>query len=580
MRASFARRGEGGGEIVTDTKRVEGNSTLTLYARLEASADEHLNALLALVAESAGADSATLVMLDEKRAGFGRVAIHGSLDGPFARPLVMCAFAMCSPADEGLFVVDDVRANAALAAIPELRADRAPRSFAAVRVRDRDGASAGVLALLSAEPGRFGASARRLLVTSGRVAEGHLATQEDVARLRARHARQLEELVGLRGLVGATAMLPTLRTDLDGIIRSMNASAERCFKVQAADVVGKEPLTAFATDRGGANFSDLLGAARSGGVDERDFTYRRRDGTTFVAQVDASAICDEDGEEVGYAFLIQDVTDRRRAEAALVRHRDELSMTNRELSRLVRLKDAFIAGMSHELRTPMNAMLGFAEALDVGVYGSLDEAQQKAIAEIRSSGEKLRALSDDVIDLFKAESQRLELDIKPIPVAATCRAALNAVQSGAQKKHLAIALRLDGELGTVDADERRLVQILVSLLRAAAGAAAAGGSLGLTVSPHPDEEAVRFTIWDTGPGLSAEARERFFEAFKPVDASGASHAGVSLALARRLIELHRGEVTIESEAGSGMELTVTLPLRYERVSLTTGQWRRPFGSSP
>ena len=546
---------------MTENKRLEGNSTVSLYARLESNADGVVSGLLDAACSATGASASALVLLDETRRRFSRIVTRGPVDGTAARPLFLCALA-----EQGLFVIEDVRRSREAAAVPELRAAGAPRAFASVRLTDEAGEPLGALCVLGSEPSRLDTSALGAL---GGTAQAYLATQEDLARLRARHALHLNELHGLRGVVGATAMLPTITTDLSGVIRTINASAGRCFGFHALQVAGKVALADLAVNGDRETFAALL-ASSDASAEPRDQCFHRHDGSTFFAEVNASPICDDDGEETGYVFVIQDVTERRRADLAVRKHTAALAAANLELSRSARLKGDFIAGMSHELRTPLNAILGFAEALEERVYGALSDDQRRAVGEIRQSGLALQALSDDVLDLFKAEAQHLELDIRPVLVADLARRCLRAMQESPNKKHLATSLRLDGEVGSVEADEARLAQIIVNLWRAAAEAATERGAIGLTVAPHPTEDAVRFTVWDTGMGLSTATRERFFEAFGHTEVGhtgGRSGTGVGLALSRRLIELHGGTVEVESEAGSGTQLTVTLPRRYERPAV-------------
>lgn len=271
------------------------------------------------------------------------------------------------------------------------------------------------------------------------------------------------------------------------------------------------------------------------------------------------------GDEVG--DVVSSFNQLRRVfDVELARHGGALAA----LEETERRRDAWLTTLRHELRTPLNAILGFAEALEERVYGALSDEQRRAVGEIRQSGLALQALSDDVLDLFRAEAQHLDLDIRPVMVADLARRCLRAMQESPNKKHLATSLRLDGDVGSVEADEPRLTQILVNLWRAAAEAATERGAIGLTVAPHPTEDAVRFTVWDTGVGLSTATRERFFEAFGHTEAGhtgGRSGTGVGLALSRRLIELHGGTIEVESEAGSGTQLTVTLPRRYERPAV-------------
>lgn len=538
-------------------------STLSLYGRLEAQADEQLERVLAMLAGALGVGTAVVALLDGPGPRFARFVAHGPVDAAAALPLFLCAVA-----EDDLFVVEDLGATPRFAGVPELREPAAPRRFASLPLRTARGDLHGVLCALDPAPGAFDARAREAMRAAGLVVAGHLASISDVAELRGRHARQLAELHSLRGVLGATAMMAMVTTDALGIIRSVNPAAERCLCARAVDVVGHVPITAFAGDQPGLSLEEVLGEACASDADERDWTYRRRDGSTFVARVAVGAVRDEDGELQGYVFMLQDVTERRRAEQAVRRQRDELANANRELARSTRLKDDFIAGMSRELRTPLNAIMGLAEALEERVYGPLSDEQRKAVAGIRAGGKQLQALGDDVLDLFRAEAQRLELHIAKVHVGDVCRACLQHVQEEARRRHLAVSLRLDEDAGVVDGDGPRLTQNLLTLWLRAIDGASEGGATGLTVTADAAADAVRFTLWDTGVGLTDATRQQLFDAFAPASQDKpAGRAGVGLALARRLIELHHGDIEVESEAGRGTQLTVTIPRHHERVSV-------------
>ncbi|MBN1487514.1 MAG: response regulator [Anaerolineae bacterium] len=271
--------------------------------------------------------------------------------------------------------------------------------------------------------------------------------------------------------------------------------------------------------------------------------------------------------------LVHDITKRRKAEAALQEERAslarrveertaELRAANAELERVGRLKDEFLANMSHELRTPLNAVLGMSEGLDLGVYGSLNLRQHNALRTIHKSGEHLLALINDILDVSKIEAGKLELDIETVPVDSVCIGSLAFIKQMAQEKGLRVSTVFDPAVQTLQADSRRLKQILVNLLSNAVKFTSEGGEIGLTVEGDAEHGVVHFIVWDTGAGIAPEKIGDLFQPFVQLDSRLTrehSGTGLGLTLVQRLAELHRGSVTLESAVGKGSRFTVSLP---------------------
>jgi signal transduction histidine kinase/DNA-binding NarL/FixJ family response regulator len=244
----------------------------------------------------------------------------------------------------------------------------------------------------------------------------------------------------------------------------------------------------------------------------------------------------------------------------------DLSAANAELARAVRAKDEFLAVMSHELRTPLNAILGMSEGLQDEVYGPLNERQLKSLNTIAGSGRHLLSLINDILDISKIEAGRLEWTISAVSADSVCRASLGLIAQAARKKQLRVSYTFDVAVTIIQADARRLKQILVNLLSNAVKFTPEGGAIGLEVVGDAEREMVHFTVWDTGIGIPAEQMDRLFEPFVQLDSSlSREHegTGLGLALVRRLSDMHGGSVAVESKVGQGSRFTVSLP------------WQRP-----
>jgi len=241
-----------------------------------------------------------------------------------------------------------------------------------------------------------------------------------------------------------------------------------------------------------------------------------------------------------------------------------LRAANVELARAVRLKDEFLANMSHELRTPLNAILGLSESLQEYVYGPLNDKQRMTLHTIEESGRHLLSLINDILDLSKIGADKLELQVSWTSIEPVCQASLAFIKQSAHKKKIGLSYTFDNAVTMIQADERRLKQILVNLLGNAVKFTPEGGKVGLEVVGDVERQMLDLTVWDTGIGIRQEDMARLFQPFVQVDASLSrqySGTGLGLALVQRLTEMHGGSVKVESEIGKGSRFTVSLPWR-------------------
>ncbi|MGH7496809.1 MAG: PAS domain S-box protein [bacterium] len=316
----------------------------------------------------------------------------------------------------------------------------------------------------------------------------------------------------------------------------------------------------------------------------------RKDGGEFPLELSLTTWKTEAGAV--YGGIIRDLTERKRIETALVEERrllaqrveertEALSVANAELARAARMKDEFLASMSHELRTPLNAILGLSEALQEQIYGDLNEKQLKALLSIEESGHHLLALINDILDLSKIEAGKLELEIGPVPVESVCQAGLRIIMQMAIRKQLKVSSTFDSAVMTVQADGRRLKQILMNLLSNAVKFTPEHGAVGLEVHGEAEQGWVHFTVWDTGIGIPQKDMDQLFQPFVQLNATLARpHAGtgLGLALVRRMVELHGGSIAVQSEPGAGSRFTVTLPWQESIKPIAKAKLEKPATS--
>jgi len=274
---------------------------------------------------------------------------------------------------------------------------------------------------------------------------------------------------------------------------------------------------------------------------------------------------DAEGQVHGYYALITDISDRKQAEA-------ELQQTNEELARATRLKDEFLANMSHELRTPLNAILGMTEGLMDQVFGPVQREQLKALETIDRSGSHLLELINDILDVAKIESGQIALEPSITSVPLLCQSSVAFIKQQAQKKNLKVTVNLPLHLPDLWVDERRIRQVLINLLNNAVKFTSEGGRITLDVSYHPSKthleepsdkaSSLRIAVSDTGIGIAPEHIHKLFQPFIQIDSAlnrQYTGTGLGLALVKRIVELHGGQVGLTSEVGVGSCFTVDLP---------------------
>jgi signal transduction histidine kinase/DNA-binding response OmpR family regulator len=230
-----------------------------------------------------------------------------------------------------------------------------------------------------------------------------------------------------------------------------------------------------------------------------------------------------------------------------------------ELERAAKFKDQFLSTMSHELRTPLNAVLGFSDLLTEKRYGPLNERQQRYVNHIHTGGKHLLTLINDILDLSKIEAGRLQLSIESVLLTTSFAEVADTMRPLVDKKSHTLVQRASSAL-SVRADGTRLKQVLMNLVGNAIKFTPDGGKIELAAKRVGDF--VRVEVRDSGPGIPPEEQQRIFDAFYRLRRSekAAEGTGLGLAITQRLVELHGGELGVESELGQGSCFHFTLPI--------------------
>jgi signal transduction histidine kinase len=247
----------------------------------------------------------------------------------------------------------------------------------------------------------------------------------------------------------------------------------------------------------------------------------------------------------------------------------DLNRMDQQLSRLYgqieaanRHKSQFLANMSHELRTPLNAIIGFSDVLNERMFGELNPKQAEYVADILSSGRHLLALINDILDLSKIEAGRMELEPSRFDLHTALEATMTLVRERAAHKGLELQLQIAADVTDVDADERKLKQVVLNLLSNAVKFTPPGGRV--TLRANMADHALQIAVADTGPGVAAEDRELIFDEFRQAHAPAGQAregTGLGLALARKFVEMHGGRIGVNGEPGPGATFTFTIPVQ-------------------
>jgi GAF domain-containing protein len=243
-----------------------------------------------------------------------------------------------------------------------------------------------------------------------------------------------------------------------------------------------------------------------------------------------------------------------------VRLFNEIQDKSRQLEIANRHKSEFLANMSHELRTPLNAIIGFSEVLVQGLFGDVNEKQREYLQDVIGSGQHLLSLINDILDLSKIEAGRMELELSTFDLRNALQSGVTIVRERASRHNITLAVSVADDLVEVEADERKVKQIMYNLLSNAVKFTPDGGRVDVTV--RRDNGDVRVEVADNGIGIAEADQARVFEEFQQVGRERSREGtGLGLTLTKRFVELHGGRLTLESSPGKGSTFAFTLPLR-------------------
>ena len=341
----------------------------------------------------------------------------------------------------------------------------------------------------------------------------------------------------------------------------INKAQTNLFRLSdAREALGRTDAEFFTKEHAQQAYADEQEVIRSGipmAAKEEKETWPSGE-ETWVSTTRAP-LFDRSGQIIGTFGISRDITERVRAQ-------EELQTAKEAAEYADRAKSDFLANMSHELRTPLNAIIGFAEILRDEIIGPIRPDQKELVVDIHTSGRHLLNMINDILDLSKIEAGTMELDFEIFSIVDTMEEVNTVVNALASKKQIHLIQEFDRDI-TVTADKTKFKQILYNLLANGVKFTNEGGRV--TTQLEISENSLLVRVIDTGVGITPEDQEMLFQAFTQVDTSKArAHegTGLGLALTKRLVELHGGEIWVESTVGEGSTFSFTLPIQRHAAS--------------
>jgi PAS domain S-box-containing protein len=390
------------------------------------------------------------------------------------------------------------------------------------------------------------------------------AIVRDISQRRAAEEKRREAEERFRLMVESIKDYAIFMLDPEGRVVSWTAAAQKIKQYVCEEIIGKHCSIFYPPELRATKPAEDLEIAKAVGKDEQETWRVRKDGSAFWARIVTHAVRNHAGELVGFSKVVRDLTEAKQAEDRLREMREqhvrELELRNQEVERANQLKTEFLASMSHELRTPLHTIIGFSELLAEELEGPLNEKQKRFTDHIHTDALHLLELINDILDLSKIESGRLELHRETFDLASALEETLSSIRLQGMAKSIRIETKLSIP-GPIFADRLRVKQILLNLLGNALKFTPEGGEV--QVKGVLRDGFLEISVSDTGIGIPKERHGAIFDKFYQVGSTTKGvreGTGLGLAITKALVQEHGGRIYLESEPGKGSRFTFTIPL--------------------
>ena len=377
--------------------------------------------------------------------------------------------------------------------------------------------------------------------------------------------RKAERAIGMLAAIVESAEDAIVSKDLNGIIESWNAGAERLFGFSAHEAIGNSIKIIIPPDRHDEEDVILSRLRQGERIDHFETVRMTKTGEPVDIDLSVSPIRNKQSEIIGASKIARDIRVKKRLEEdrQSLFAKEEEARKRAEAAAIA--KDEFIAQLSHEIRTPLSSILGWTKVLRDADYERSHVI--RAVGTIERSANVQLQLVEDLIDLSKIVQGKMHIELQPVKITDVIDYALETVSPAAAAKSIQIDRSIQTTDGVINADPDRLLQVLWNLLANAVKFTPPGGQVELSVKRI--DHHVELAVTDSGIGIEPQFLPHVFDRFAQASKAGKKHAGMGLGLAivRYFVELHGGSVTANSAGeGKGATFTIVLPSRPANLS--------------
>jgi PAS domain S-box-containing protein len=345
----------------------------------------------------------------------------------------------------------------------------------------------------------------------------------------------------------------------DTSIRYVNDAFTEQTGYSLEDVIGKSSSILRATDSDQGNYLDTWEVVQQGQIWRGTQLSRRKDGSVIMVDASLNPIFAEDGTISSYVSIRRDVTERIQAEQDR-QARAELDAQNHQLQEINKQREEFFSSVSHELRTPLTAVTAFSDILSRNRDGNLSGTQLDQLEVIKRNSRSLISLVEDMLDMSRLSSKSLRIDRLPVEIDEIVQSTVESLGPTARERQQSLGIRSETAGVWIDADKGRLVQVLSNLITNACKYSPDDSSI--EISTAVKDESVVLRVKDSGFGMSSEDLRMIFSPFyrsNRDEIQTQSGTGLGMAISKTLVELHNGQIEIDSTLNVGTTVTVTIP---------------------